>query len=158
MSLTVVLIFTATFVGMEFVAWFLHKYVMHGFLWSLHADHHDPNHGKVFEKNDSFAFFFFAPSFLSILFGSIYANAELSAFGYGIMAYGAVYFVVHEIIIHRRMTWFKSKGFYLNALVAAHKKHHANREKENGTNFGMLLIPITYFERSLRHRRKTAGS
>ena len=25
---------------MEFVAWFAHKYIMHGFLWSLHKDHH----------------------------------------------------------------------------------------------------------------------
>ena len=33
-----VLLLTAAF--MEFVAWFTHKYVMHGFLWFLHKDHH----------------------------------------------------------------------------------------------------------------------
>ena len=27
---------------MEFMAWFTHKYVMHGFLWNLHFDHHKP--------------------------------------------------------------------------------------------------------------------
>ena len=26
----------ATFLFMEFVAWFTHKYVMHGFLWEIH--------------------------------------------------------------------------------------------------------------------------
>ena len=25
---------------MEFMAWFTHKYIMHGFLWVLHKDHH----------------------------------------------------------------------------------------------------------------------
>ena len=34
------LIVITTFIFMEFVAWSVHKYVMHGFLWSLHKDHH----------------------------------------------------------------------------------------------------------------------
>jgi len=36
----VVLIVLGAFLFMEFVAWFTHKYVMHGFLWVLHKDHH----------------------------------------------------------------------------------------------------------------------
>ncbi len=28
---------------MEFMAWFTHKYIMHGFLWYLHEDHHKKN-------------------------------------------------------------------------------------------------------------------
>ena len=30
-----------TFLFMEFVAWFAHKYVMHGFLWNLHETPND---------------------------------------------------------------------------------------------------------------------
>ncbi|MBX3017886.1 MAG: hypothetical protein KF767_08355 [Bdellovibrionaceae bacterium] len=147
------MIFVATFVVMEFVAWGLHKYVMHGFLWWLHRDHHDPAHTATFQKNDAFAFFFFAPSFLSILFGAIYLNPDLSAFGFGIMAYGAAYFTVHEVIIHRRLTWFRSRGFYMNALVAAHKKHHAKHGKEDGAYFGMLMIPPEEIVRAFRRAR-----
>ena len=33
------LITLVTFLIMEFVAWAVHKYIMHGFLWSLHKDH-----------------------------------------------------------------------------------------------------------------------
>lgn len=33
-------VFLATFFFMEFMAWFSHKYIMHGFLWVLHEDHH----------------------------------------------------------------------------------------------------------------------
>lgn len=149
----IVAIFLLTFSFMEFAAWFLHKYVMHGFLWSLHQDHHDPAHQGLFQKNDAFAIFFFAPSFFSILFGSLYQNHYLSAFGYGIMAYGAAYFLVHEVIIHRRARWFKSKGFYLNALVVAHTKHHSVHTKEGASNFGMLVVNPEYFKRSwkLKH-------
>lgn len=151
------LVFLFAFVGMEFMAWFLHKYVMHGPLWFLHADHHDPHHQGVFQKNDAFAFFFFAPSFLSILFGSLYQSGPLQGFGYGIMAYGAAYFIVHEVIIHRRLKWFKSRGFYLNALVVAHKKHHYVHGKHGATNFGMLAIPPDYFKKA-RKNRKAARS
>ena len=146
-------IFVITFVGMEGAAWFLHKYVMHGFLWNLHEDHHDPSHKGIFQKNDSFAFFFFLPSFLSILFGKILGISDLSAFGFGIMAYGAAYFLVHEVVIHRRTKWFKSSGFYLNALVSAHKEHHSVCTKEGATNFGMLVVSPKYFVRALRMQK-----
>ena len=46
-----ILIFFGTFFIMEFNAWFTHKYVMHGFGWFLHKDHHHP-HDNNFEKND----------------------------------------------------------------------------------------------------------
>ena len=37
---TAIWIFTviATFCFMEFIAWFSHKYIMHGFMWFLHKD------------------------------------------------------------------------------------------------------------------------
>jgi beta-carotene 3-hydroxylase len=46
---------------MEFVAWSNNKYVMHGFLWKWHKDHHQEDHqnrlpekteDKRIEKND----------------------------------------------------------------------------------------------------------
>ena len=52
-----ILIFFLTFFMMEFMAWFTHKYVMHGFLWKLHADHHNKDHDSWFERNDFFLFF-----------------------------------------------------------------------------------------------------
>ena len=43
---------------MEFIAWATHKYIMHGFLWKLHKDHHQVNKDKIFEKNDAFFLIF----------------------------------------------------------------------------------------------------
>ena len=40
-----ILIVLATFLFMEFMAWFAHKFVMHGFLWYLHKDHHQVEPG-----------------------------------------------------------------------------------------------------------------
>ena len=47
-----ILIIMSTFLFMEFVAWATHKYVMHGFLWHLHKDHHVVNKDHKFQKND----------------------------------------------------------------------------------------------------------
>lgn len=130
---------------MEFVAWALHKYVMHGFLWNLHQDHHVP-HKKKFEKNDSFAFVFAVPSFLFILFDSLYRLPLLGAVGYGIMAYGVAYFLVHEAIIHRRFRFLRGRGPYFLALIIAHRKHHSVQTQHGASSFGMLIVSPKYFK------------
>ena len=49
-----ILVFFLTFIFMEFMAWFSHKYIMHGFMWHFHADHHKKDHDSWFERNDAF--------------------------------------------------------------------------------------------------------
>jgi len=62
MNLVIGLIITlVTYSVMEFVAWFTHKFVMHGFLWSWHRDHHVSEPG-FFQKNDRFFLIFAIPS------------------------------------------------------------------------------------------------
>lgn len=147
-----ILIFIATFFGMEFVAWFTHKYVMHGFLWSLHEDHHDKSHAhSVFERNDAFFLIFATPSILSILIGSIQGMPYLMAIGIGIAVYGMSYFFVHDIFIHQRIKWFRrTDNVYFRAIRKAHKVHHKHLGKEDGECFGMLLVPWKYFRAELK--------
>lgn len=140
-----ILIFVGTFLGMEWVAWALHCYGMHGPLWFLHADHHTPTKGRWWQYNDFFAFFFAVPSFFSILIGTYWAPFELAVFGYGIMAYGAAYFFVHEVIIHRRLKLNIKPNWYVNAVVLAHRHHHQVSTKAGCRNFGMLVVPLQYF-------------
>ena len=52
---------------MEFMAWFTHKYIMHGFLWYLHEDHHKKDHDSWFERNDTFFLFYAIVSMLFVL-------------------------------------------------------------------------------------------
>ncbi len=139
--------FLIAFCGMEFMAWFTHKYVMHGFLWNLHKDHHQPNHDHFFEKNDAFFLIYAIPSWLCIMLGMIYNYWYIVAFGFGIMAYGITYFLFHDILIHRRFKWFdKIKSPYLNAIRRAHAVHHVNENKEDGTCFGLLIFPYKYLK------------
>ena len=135
----------ATFLFMEFVAWAVHKYIMHGFLWSLHKDHHVVNHEKIFQKNDYFFLIFAIPSIILIFWG--YENLTIGFFiGTGIAFYGLAYFLIHEIIIHRRLPPpSKTKSKYIKAIRKAHKVHHKNRGKYDGVNFGMLIVPMKYF-------------
>jgi len=93
-----------TFVLMEGVTWCTHKFVMHGFLWYLHEDHHQVNKDHFFEKNDAFFLIFAIPSILLFWFGSYDYNA-LFWIGLGILIYGMLYFFVHDIFIHQRFKY-----------------------------------------------------
>lgn len=135
-----------TFVVMEAVTWCTHKFVMHGFLWYLHEDHHQPKYQGVFEKNDAFFLIFAIPSMLLMYFGiEPVLNYKLFV-GLGIMFYGMAYFLIHDVLIHQRFNWFdKIKNPYLVGLRKAHKVHHKHLGKEHGECFGMLYVPKKYF-------------
>ncbi|HTC00176.1 MAG TPA: sterol desaturase family protein [Ferruginibacter sp.] len=145
--LSIILIIIITFLLMEAVAWLSHRYIMHGFLWSLHQDHHQKGPG-VFEKNDFFFLIFATPSFLSIMFGLYYAISWLSAIGLGIFLYGVAYFFIHEVIIHQRFKWFtRSNNIYIRTIRWAHKMHHKHLDKHNGESFGMLFVAKKYWDK-----------
>lgn len=130
---------------MESVAWMAHKYVMHGFLWSLHEDHHVRTPG-FFEKNDAFFLIFAVPSAAGFILGSATSHGWLFFIGLGILLYGFAYFMVHEVFIHQRFKWFtRSNNRYLRAIRKAHKVHHKHLTKEDGECFGMLVVPFKYW-------------
>lgn len=141
------LITLATFAIMEGITWLTHKYVMHGFLWYLHEDHHQPGYENFFEKNDLFFVIFAAPSATLMIFGITELGFNFKFFiGLGILFYGIAYFLVHDVLIHQRFKWFKNtKNRYLRGLRKAHKVHHKNMGKEESKCFGMLFVPKKYF-------------
>lgn len=146
MLFNVILLF-ASFMVMEAVAWFTHKYIMHGLLWSLHKDHHKKGEEGVMERNDSFFLFFALPAIVLFYIGfKDGINSPLCWIAGGITLYGFTYFVVHDVFIHQRIKIFKKTNHpYLLAIRRAHKMHHKNPKKEHGTCFGMLLVPSKYY-------------
>ena len=130
---------------MEFVAWAVHKYIMHGLLWSLHKDHHIVNRDKLFQRNDYFFLIFAIPSIILIFLG--FENLTSGFFiGVGIALYGLAYFLIHEIIIHRRLPAPKNtKSRYIKAIRMAHKVHHKTLGKYGASSFGMLIVSKKYF-------------
>ncbi|MEP7237861.1 MAG: beta-carotene hydroxylase [Ferruginibacter sp.] len=146
----------ATFVLMEGLTWCLHRYIMHGFLWFLHKDHHQK--GKsVFEKNDAFFLIFAIPSWLFIMLGVIYHAYWSVAIGSGLTLYGIAYFIVHDVIIHQRLKWFsRSNNNYVRTIRWAHKMHHKHLDKDNGESFGFLWVAKKYWEKVRADKKRNA--
>ncbi|MBL7964521.1 MAG: sterol desaturase family protein [Flavobacteriales bacterium] len=149
-------IVTATFFAMEFVAWATHKYVMHGFLWVLHSDHHKKDHYGFLERNDSFFLIFAVPSMVLFIAGSLVGlHTPWLWIGLGILLYGIAYFLVHEVFIHQRIKWLKrTNSVYFQAIRKAHKVHHKHLGKEDGECFGMLVVPWKYVREAMRSRQQ----
>lgn len=134
---------TAAALAMEGVAWASHKYVMHGFGWAWHRDHHEP-HDKRLEKNDLFALVGAAMSISMFAAGSpMVMGAAVwwpgTWIGLGILAYGIVYTLIHDGLVHQRYFRFVPKSGYARRLVQAHRLHHATIGKEGGVSFGFVL-------------------
>lgn len=140
-------VFLIAFCLMEFMAWFTHKFVMHGFLWTLHSDHHRKDHDSWFERNDFFFIFYAVVSMTFIFLWHREIFWMGLPIGLGIFAYGFTYFMVHDIFIHQRFKLFRNAdNWYAKGIRRAHKMHHKHIGKEEGECFGMLFVPFKYFK------------
>jgi beta-carotene 3-hydroxylase len=158
-ALIYMLITLTTVCAMEFVAWFTHKYVMHGILWNWHEDHHKPHfkEGKFFEKNDLFFLVFATPGIACILTGTMTPHFWVFFIGLGITIYGAIYFLIHDVYIHQRFEWFRQlDSRYSRAILRAHGAHHAKQTKEDGESFGLLIVARKYFKKRSEWKKQTA--
>jgi len=144
--LLTILSFFAAFALMELVAYLANKYLMHGFLWFLHKDHHRQPKG-FFQMNDWFFVLFALPSWLSIMFGLISKINYLASFGFGIALFGFCYFLFHEVLIHqrfkplRKLFFPKVESKYLKSVVKVPYAHHKHLDKTEGESFGLLYVP-----------------
>ena len=132
-----ILIVLASVIVMEFVAWASHKYIMHGWGWGWHRDHHEP-HDNILEKNDLFGIVGAAIA-ISLFFIGYYYSLAIWWAGVGVTVYGLIYTFVHDGLVHQRyFRWVPKKG-YAKRLVQAHKLHHATVGKEGGVSFGFVF-------------------
>ena len=157
MILNIILVIVS-FAFMEFVAWSNHKFVMHGFLWKWHADHHVNDNKKSqtelynpgFEKNDYFLLVYAVPAIVLLLLGFYSSNFVLIAIGIGISLYGLTYFTIHDVMIHQRLkirflTHPKSK--YLQAVIEAHLAHHRGKNVKDFNNYGLLIFQPRFLKK-----------
>lgn len=127
---------------MELVAWASHKYVMHGFGWAWHRDHHEP-HDRLLEKNDRFGLVGAALSVALFAIGSPLIMGESAWWpgtwlGLGVLIYGIIYTLIHDGLVHQRwFRWIPRRG-YARRLIQSHRLHHASLGREGGVSFGFL--------------------
>ncbi len=148
-----------TFLFMEFVAWSNHKYVMHGFLWKWHADHHVNDNKKNssqtelykpgFEKNDYFFLIYTVPAIILLITGFYFSVNSVIAAGIGISFYGMTYFAIHDIVIHQRIKipfLINHKNRYIRAIVRAHMAHHRGKNIRDFDNYGLLIFQSRFLK------------
>ena len=159
MNFSIVLI---SFLAMECIAWASHKYIMHGFGWAWHRDHHESrekkhdhhesrerkhdhheSHDKALEKNDLYGIFgailsisMFAWGSPMIMDAAVWPSATW--IGLGVLIYGIIYTLIHDGLVHGRYFHYVPKRGYLKRLVQAHKLHHATIGKEGGVSFSFI--------------------
>lgn len=158
-TIAIIALVLATVLAMEFVAWSSHKFVMHGFGWGWHRDHHEP-HDRFWEKNDLYAVVGAGMSISMFAIGSPLVMGAAAWepgtwIGLGVLLYGLIYTFIHDGLVHQRwFRWVPKKG-YAKRLVQAHKLHHATVGKEGGVSFGFVFArdPAT-LKRELREQRK----
>jgi beta-carotene 3-hydroxylase len=150
-----------TIAAMEVLAWASHKYVMHGFGWGWHRDHHEP-HDRFFERNDLYALVGAAMSISMFAVGSpLVMGARAwepgTWIGLGILGYGVIYTLIHDGLVHQR--WFRivPKKGYAKRLVQAHKLHHATTSREGGVSFGFVIARDPARLKAELRRQREAG-
>lgn len=153
------LIVIATVIAMEGLAWSSHKYVMHGFGWGWHRDHHEP-HAGFFERNDLYALVGAAISITFFALGSPLIRGPAAWppatwIGVGVLLYGVIYTLVHDGLVHQRwFRWVPRRG-YARRLVQAHKLHHATIGKHGGVSFGFIFArDPAALKRELKEQRE----
>ena len=135
-------LFLGTIAAMELFAYAVHRWVMHGIGWFLHASHHRTRTG-MFEWNDLYAAIFAVPSIVFI-HGGVQADWGdwATAIGAGIAGYGAIYFGFHDFIVHRRLPHrIVPRSAYFKRIVQAHRLHHVVESRKGAVSFGFLYAP-----------------
>lgn len=155
------LIVIASMAAMEAVAWASHKYIMHGFGWAWHRDHHEPHDGML-EKNDLFALVGAAMSISMFALGSPRVMGTAAWWpgtwlGLGILGYGIVYTLVHDGLVHQRYFRWVPRGGYARRIVQAHRLHHATVGKEGGVSFGFVVARDPAKLKAELRRQREAG-
>ena len=132
----------AVIAAMEAFAYAAHRWIMHGPMWFWHASHHAPRDG-LFERNDRFALVFGLASCAPIFMGTqLHLGTAWTWLGLGIIAYGMIYFLFHDVLVHRRVAHgIVPRSRYLRRIVQAHRLHHAVGTKDGTVSFGFLYAP-----------------
>jgi beta-carotene 3-hydroxylase len=149
--MTAVVLALLAFVLMEPVTAVVHRLVMHRFGMGWHRSHHEPP-SRALEANDLFpvAFATATIAMLCIGFFAEVAPGVLIPVGIGVTAYGAGYLLVHDVVIHRRLSFVRVPDTLLERWRVAHNVHHLYSRAPYG-----FLAPVVPAE--LRERAAAAG-
>ena len=143
-----VVLVVGAFLGMEALVYLSHRFVMHGPGMPIHKSHHQRHPEPTWERNDLYPLTGSALAMAGFGLGLNVAGLEaLVPLAIGLTIYGAAYFFVHDIYIHRRLPWFGAELAVCERLKSAHRIHHL----WGGEPYGMLfpVVPAALRERAM---------
>lgn len=142
MTFALLALYLFTVAAMEGFAYVMHRWVMHGPGWFLHASHHRARTG-LWEANDWYFVIFALPSITLLLGGVRLGWGDwATAIGAGIATYGAIYLGFHDVIVHRRVAHrYVPRSTYMKRIVQAHRLHHVVETRLGNVSFGFLVAP-----------------
>ena len=152
-----VLLVIGTVVLMEGIAWWTHKYIMHGWGWGWHKTHHEPHEGGL-EVNDLYSVIFALCSIPLFIVG-VFSWRPILWVAIGVVIYGILYFIAHDGLVHQRwpFRYVPRKG-YLKRLYQAHRLHHAVEGRKGAVSFGFIYAPpVDRLKRELQANHRTVG-
>lgn len=136
-----IVIALAVFLAMEWVAWWSHRHIMHGWGWAWHQSHHEPREG-LFELNDLYAVVGSVTAIGLFCIGWATGSWWVYAIASGVTLYGAAYAIFHDGLVHQRWPFqWVPRGGYLRRLIQAHRLHHAVMSKDDAVSYGFLIAP-----------------
>ncbi len=141
------LLVIGAFLGMEVLVYLSHRFLMHGPGMPIHKSHHQRRSEPGFELNDVYPLAGSAVAMAGFGLGlNVGGLAPLLPVAIGLTVYGAAYFFVHDLYIHRRLPWFHAELAVCERLKAAHRIHHL----WGGEPYGMLfpVVPAALRERA----------
>ena len=158
MSWPLLALFLLTVAMMEGFAYVMHRWVMHGPGWFLHASHHRARAGR-WEANDFYFVIFALPSIILLLGGVQWGWGHwATAVGAGIAAYGAIYLGFHDILVHQRIPHrYVPRGHYMKRIMQAHRLHHVVETRLGNVSFGFLVAPPAERLKAQLAQRHDAG-
>jgi len=122
-------------IGMEIFSYLIHRFLFHGILWPIHKSHHISGH-HIFELNDAFSVFF---SLISI--GLIFSGDSWAfPLGLGMALYGLLYFIIHDILIHKRFLRITISNRLVNHVKYEHQNHHQVVDKKGREPYGLFVF------------------
>lgn len=137
--MTALAVAVAAAAAMEPIAAWLHRRSMHaGRGWGWHRSHH-ATRGRGWERNDWFPVAFAVATVAAMALGAAAAPLRFLLWaGAGVTAYGAAYFLVHDVCVHGRLAGRPLvAGRYLRWVAANHGEHHRTGRAPYG-----FLVPV----------------
>lgn len=140
-----------SFFIMEFLSYLLHRFVLHGWFWNIHKSHHKSSH-SIFELNDFFSLSFSIIAIILMIVG-LQENIISSFYfpiGLGITFYGILYFIIHDVYVHKRFLSFQTSNRLINIIKKAHQKHHQSVNKIGNEPYGLFLFDYELFSKKAK--------